>query len=64
MFHQHILSRDDQELIKNVYVKQKESPLKGDWYQMIIKYFELMAEDLNNDKVYTTQKEEYMKNSN
>ena len=61
MFHQHILSRADHELIKKVYLKQKESPLKGDWYQMLIKDFKFIEEDLNDDKVNTTEKEEYRK---
>ena len=61
MFHQHILTRDDQELIKEVYLKQKESPLKGDWYLMLKKDFEFIEEDMNDDKVKNTGKEEYRK---
>ena len=58
MFHQQILTRDDQQLIKKkVYLKQKESPLKGDKYLMFKKKLdEFIEEDLNDDKEKNTGK--------
>ena len=31
MYHYHIIIRDEEEIIKKVYIKQEESPCKGDW---------------------------------
>ena len=31
MYHFHIITRDDSETIKKVYMKQKEASVKGDW---------------------------------
>ena len=30
-----ILLREDSELVKRVYIAQKENPYKGDWYNML-----------------------------
>ena len=34
-YHHHIITRDDTELIKKVYLKQKDNPVEGDWVQII-----------------------------
>ena len=61
MFHQHLISREDKETIKNVYLKQKDCPIKGDWYNMLVKDFEVIGEDMCDEKVKSIAKEDYRK---
>ena len=35
MYHHHIIGRDNDEIIKKIYIKQKEEYLKGDWFQTL-----------------------------
>ena len=39
LYHHHIITREDTETIKKIYVKQKEAPIKGDWIELIKKDF-------------------------
>ena len=41
-FLKHILSRDNEELIKRVYTAQKEDPTSGDFVKLVGKYLELL----------------------
>ena len=59
MFHHHILTREDNETIKKVYMKQKESNLKGDWYRMIVSDFEFIEEAIDEEVIKNIQKEDY-----
>ena len=61
MFHHHILTREDNETIKKVYFKQKESNIKGDWYQMLISDFAFIEEEINEDHIMSIPKEDYRK---
>ena len=61
MFHHHILTREDNETIKKVYFKQKESHIKGDRYQMLISDFEFIEEEINEDYIISIPKEDYRK---
>ena len=61
MYHHHILSRDNSEIIKKVYLKQKEDACKGDWIHLIRKDFSLLEEDLNEDQISNTPKDVYKK---
>ena len=61
MFHQHLISREDKETIKKVYLKQKDCPIKGDWYNMLVKDFEVIGEDMCDEKVKSIAKEDYRK---
>ena len=61
MFHHHILTRGDEELIKKVYEKQKNTHMKGDWYRTFLTDFEFIQEDLNEDFIKATPKEVYRK---
>ena len=56
MFHHHILTREDNETIKKVYSKQKESHIKGDWFRMLISDFEFIEEEINEDLKKAYQK--------
>ena len=45
------MTREDNELIKKVYMKQKESPLKGDWINSLRKDYEFIGETIENMEV-------------
>ena len=61
MYHHHILTRDNSEMIKKVYLKQKEIACKGDWIHLIRKDFSLIEEDINEDQIVNTPKDVYKK---
>jgi hypothetical protein len=60
-YHHHIITRDDSELIKKIYLKQKEDPLKGDWIHLIQKDYEFIQEDLNDDFLKSIPKDIFLK---
>ena len=59
MFHYHIVTRDDCEIIKKVYLKQKESSSKGDWIQLLKKDFDFIKEDFSEDIIQKCSKDDY-----
>ena len=61
MFHHHLLTRQNSELIQKVYFKQKETKLKGDWIQLIEDDFQFIGEQMDEEKIRNTPKEEYRK---
>ena len=58
-YHYHIMIREDNELIKKVYMKQKELPLKGDWIHSLRKDYEFIGETIENmeDCIRNTHKD-------
>ena len=61
MYHHHIIGRDNDEIIKKVYIKQKEEYLKGDWFQTLKTDFNTIKEDLEDDRISQIPKEVYRK---
>ena len=59
MYHYHILTREDNETIKKVYLNQKEGSLKGDWVQTLTKDFEFLKESQNDEDIIKMGKSEY-----
>jgi hypothetical protein len=59
MYHHHILSRNDDELIKKVYSRQKEDSIKGDWIRSLQSDFEFIGEDINDQNIVRMSKNEY-----
>ena len=59
MYHHHILSRGEEETIYKIYCKQKEDPLKGDWYYLLQKDFEFIGVEMNERDIRSTPKSEY-----
>jgi hypothetical protein len=59
MYHHHILTRGEEETIKKIYYKQKEDPLKGDWYGLLKKDFEFIGEEIDDRKIASIPKSEY-----
>ena len=61
MFHQHILTRGEDETIWKVCMKQKEHNAKGDWIQMLFKDVEFIQVDMDENTIVSSSKEEYRK---
>ena len=59
--HHHIINRDNDEVIRNIYQKLEESPCKSDWALLIKKDFEFIGEQINQSFILNTPKEEYSK---
>ena len=59
MYHHHILSRNDDELIKKVYSRQKEDSISGDWIRSLQSDFEFIGEDINDQNIVRMSKNEY-----
>ena len=59
LYHHHILTRPKEETISKIYFKQKEEPIKGNWFQLLKKDFEFIEIDLNEEKIMQTSKSEY-----
>ena len=61
MFHHHIVTRDSKELIKKIYLKQKENCLKGDWYQTLEQDFQFIGVEIDDEQIGKIPKSEYRK---
>ena len=61
MLHYHIVTRNNCELIKQVYLKQKEMFIKGDLIQLLKSDFAFIEEELNEEKILQYSKEQYNK---
>ena len=59
IYHHHILSRNENETIKKVYLKQKEDCLKGDWFQLLQKDFQFIGIEMNEDDIQSMSKAVY-----
>ena len=56
MFHHEILTRDENETLRKVYNKQKEEPLKLDWYTLLEKDFTFLGTSMDEEKSVELQK--------
>ena len=59
MFHHHLVSRTNNEFVKEVYLKQKEISLKGDWFRTLQEYFIFIDEEIDDEKIVSFLKEQY-----
>ena len=50
MYHHHILTRENKETIKKIYIKQTEDSTPGDWYLLLKKDFEVIGVDMDEKK--------------
>ena len=48
---QTIIKRSSSELTKRIYLAQKEDPIKGDFYWLVIKDFQMIGETLNENEI-------------
>ena len=61
MYHHYLVTRPNHELIKKVYLKQKEDNLKGDWYRSLKEDFSFIGEEIHDDLINLIPKNEYKK---
>jgi hypothetical protein len=59
MYHYHLVTRIDSELNKKVYIKQKESSIKGDWFRTLQDVFNFIGEEINDDQIASFSKPQY-----
>ena len=59
LYHHHIPTQDDNELIRRIYEKQKLNYSKGDWIMILKEDFEFIGEVLNEDFFKSTPKNVY-----
>ena len=59
MYHHHILSRGEEETIKKIYIKQREDPLKGDWFELLKRDFKFIGLEMDEKDIAMTPKNEY-----
>ena len=59
LYHYHIITRDDKETIKKVYLKQKEACVKGDWITLLAKDFNFIQVEQNDEHIMRLGKKEY-----
>ena len=59
LYHYHIITRDDKETIKKVYLKQKEACVKGDWITLLAKDFNFNKLEQNGEYIMRLGKKEY-----
>ena len=56
-----ILRRSDEELTKRVYDEQKKAPIKGDFYTLVKKDFEMVGEVIDENTILSMSKETHKK---
>ena len=49
MYHHHIITREDNETIKKVYNTQQEDNTKGDWFDLLMKYFKFIGVEMDEN---------------
>ena len=59
MFHLEILSRDDNETIKKIYIKQKGERIKGDWINLLEEDFRFIGIEMKEEEISSIPKSEY-----
>ena len=61
VYHHHIITRNENETIRKIYNKQKESVCKGDWYETLKKDFEFIGEVMDDEIIMKIDKIQYKK---
>jgi hypothetical protein len=61
MYHHHILSLNEEETVKKIYNKQKETVKKGDWYDLLMKDFKFVGKEINEKEITVMSKQQYKK---
>ena len=62
LYHHHILTREDSETIKKIYLKKKEESANGDWIKLLEKDFLFIECEMDEETIAATPKETYKKN--
>ena len=61
MYHHHLITRPNEELIKKVYLKQKLNSFKVDWYRTLEEDFTFIGETISDDNISLIPKYDYTK---
>ena len=61
MYHHHLIQTEAKETIRKIYEKQKMDKTKGDWFQLLLKDFEFVGEELNKENIKSMSKSDYKK---
>ena len=56
---QTLIKRPEDELTKRVYMKQKESPSKGDFFNLVKDDFKLIGETMNEREIANKSKDSH-----
>ena len=59
MYHHEILSREDSETIKKIYMKQKTDRVRGDWIKLLEQDFQFIGIEMKENEISATPKSEY-----
>ena len=59
MYHHSIITRSENETVYKVYNKQKESCIKGDWYEMLTKDFQFIGLEMDDQQIVQYSKTQY-----
>ena len=59
MYHQSILLRSNEELMRRLYEELKLNPVKGDWIDQLKEYFKFIGESFNVDYAKINTKSKY-----
>ena len=61
MYHHHLLTTDESETIVKIYLKQKYSPTKGDWYELLQQDFKFVGLNITDDEIRSMSRQDYKK---
>ena len=61
IYHHHILTRNDREIVRKIYNKQKETPNKGDWVNLLNEDFNFIEEKMDEEEIAGKSAEVYKK---
>ena len=61
LYHQHILTRDKEETVNKIYYKQKQQPIKGNRFQLLMRNFEFIEVEMSEEAIACTPKSQYKK---
>ena len=56
MYHHHIVTRIPDKLINQIYQKQKEDTLEGDWFDLFKKDFLFISIEMNEEDIKNTHR--------
>ena len=61
MYHYSIITRNHNETTFKIYRKQKESHIKCDWFATLLKDFQFIGEEMDDEKIIQYSKSQYRK---
>ena len=61
LYHHHIITQNENETIRKIYEKQKTTPTKGDWFELLKEDFKFIEQEMDDEKIKSITKEQYKK---